>query len=223
MDTFECIRKRRAVSSYIQQDVPDDVIKKIIEAGRLAPSAMNSQPWHFIVIKNKKMLEELSQLCVSGRFIVDASFALVVVTEPVHKLHKIDGARAVQNMAHAGWNEGVGYCWIGASDRDKVKEKLNIPRNLHILTILPFGYPFEFTVKRKKVRKSPDEVFHGERFGEVGPILAISTGLSLSSGNRTRGANKYDVGQLPSDQKYILCQYKEKMSPLMQRENVTCR
>ena len=52
MDTFECIRKRRDIRSYIKKDVPDDVIKKIIEAGRLAPSAMNLQPWHFIVIKN---------------------------------------------------------------------------------------------------------------------------------------------------------------------------
>jgi nitroreductase len=166
MDTFECIRKRRDIRSYIKKDVPDDVIKKIIEAGRLAPSAMNNQPWHFIVIKNKDMLKELGQFCLSGRFIVDASFAVVVVTDPVNKWHEIDGARAVQNMALAGWNEEVGCCWIGAIDREKVKEKLNIPRNLHVLTILPFGYPEEFTVKRKKIRKSPEEVFHWERFGK---------------------------------------------------------
>ncbi|MER3446995.1 MAG: hypothetical protein C4291_09200 [Candidatus Dadabacteria bacterium] len=166
MDTFECIRKRRDIRSYIKKDVPDDVIGKIIEAGRLAPSAMNGQPWHFIVIKNKETLKELGQFCLSGRFIVDASFAVVVVTDPTNKWHEIDGARAVQNMALAGWNEGVGCCWIGAIDRDKVKEKLNIPMNLHVLTILPFGYPGEFTVKRKKVRKSPDEVFHWERFGK---------------------------------------------------------
>ncbi len=166
MDTFECIRKRRDIRSYIKKDVPDDTIKKIIEAGRLAPSAMNSQPWHFIVIKNKGTLKELGQFCSSGRFIVDASFAVAVVTDPENKWHEIDGARAVQNMALAGWNEGVGCCWIGAIDREKVKEKLNIPKNLHVLTILPFGYPEEFTVRRKKVRKSPEEVFHWERFGK---------------------------------------------------------
>ncbi len=90
----------------------------------------------------------------------------MVVTDPANKWHEIDGARAVQNMALAGWNEGVGCCWIGAIDREKVKEKLNIPKNLHVLTILPFGYPEEFTVRRKKVRKSPEEVFHWERFGK---------------------------------------------------------
>lgn len=166
MDTFECIRKRRDIRSYMKKNVPDNAIKKIIEAGRLAPSAMNSQPWHFIVIKNKLTLKELGAYCLSGRFIVDASFAVVVVTDPLNKWHEIDGARAVQNMALAGWNEGVGCCWIGAIDREKVKEKLNIPGNLHILTILPFGYPEEFTVKRKKMRKSPEEVFHWERFGK---------------------------------------------------------
>jgi nitroreductase len=166
MDTFECIRKRRDIRSYLKKDVPDDVIKKIIEAGRLAPSAMNSQPWHFIVIKSKLKLKELGAYCLSGRFIVDSSFAVVVVTDPLNKWHEIDGARAVQNMALAGWNEGVGCCWIGAIDRERVKEKLTIPKNLHVLTILPFGYPEEFTVKGKKIRKSPEEVFHWEKFGK---------------------------------------------------------
>jgi nitroreductase len=166
MDTFECIRKRRDIRSYLKKDVPDDVIKKIIEAGRLAPSAMNLQPWHFIVIKNKETLKELGKYCMSGRFIVDASFAVVVVTDPMNKWHEIDGARAVQNMALAAWNEGVGCCWIGAIEREKVKDMLGIPKNLHILTILPFGYPEEFTVRRKKIRKSPDEVFYWEKFGK---------------------------------------------------------
>lgn len=149
----------------MKKDVPEDVIKKIVEAGRLSPSAMNLQPWIFIVVRNKETLRELGELCLSGRFIVGASFAVVVVTEPANKWHEIDGARSVQNMALAGWNEGVGCCWVGAIEREKVKEKLNIPKNMHVLTILPFGYPEEFTVKRKKNRKSLDEIFHREKFG----------------------------------------------------------
>ena len=165
MDTFECIRKRRDIRSFLKKDVPEDVIKKILEAGRLSPSAMNLQPWNFIVIRNKETLKELGELCLSGRFVAWASFAVVVITEPNNKWHEIDGARAVQNMSLAAWNEGVGTCWVGAIDRDKVKERLNIPKNLHVLTILPFGYPEEFTVKRKKDRKRLEEVVHWERFG----------------------------------------------------------
>ena len=165
MDTFECIRKRRDIRSFLKKDVPEDVIKKIIEAGRLSPSAMNLQPWIFIVVRNKETLRELGELCLSGRFIVGASFVVVVVTEPANKWHEIDGARSVQNMALAGWNEGVGCCWVGAIERESVREKLDIPRNLHVLTILPFGYPDELTVKRKKVRKPLEEVLYWEKFG----------------------------------------------------------
>jgi nitroreductase len=165
MDTFECIRKRRDIRSFIEKEVSDEVIMKIIEAGRLAPSAMNLQPWDFIVIKDNQTIKALGPLCTSGKFVVDASFAVVVVTDPSDKWHEIDGARAVQNMALAGWNEGVGCCWIGAINRERVKEMLNIPQNLYVLTILPFGYPEQFTVKRKKNRKSLDEIFHREKFG----------------------------------------------------------
>ena len=165
MDTFECIRKRRDLRSFIGREVNDETIIKIIEAGRLAPSAMNLQPWHFIVIKDKQTIRALGPLCTSGSFIVDASFAIVVVTDPSNKWHEIDGARAVQNMVLSGWNEGVGCCWIGAIDRQKVKELLNIPPKLHVLTILPFGYPEQFTVKRKKNRKRLDEVVYWEKFG----------------------------------------------------------
>ncbi len=165
MDTFECIRKRRDIRSFIDREVSDEVIMKIIEAGRLAPSAMNLQPWDFIVIKDKQTIKALGPLCTSGRFIVDASFAIVVCTDPSNKWHEIDGARAVQNMALSGWNEGAGCCWIGAIDRQKVKEMLNIPPKLHVLTILPFGYPEQFTVKRKKNRKTLSEIVHREKFG----------------------------------------------------------
>lgn len=165
MDTLECIRKRRDIRSYLKKDVPDGVIKKIVEAARLAPSAMNLQPWHFIVIKDRETIKALGALCTSGRFVVNASVAVVVVTDPSNKWHEIDGARAVQNIALAGWNEGVGCCWIGAINRDRVKELLHIPQSLHVLTILPFGYPEQYTVKRKKNRKRLDEVLHWEQFG----------------------------------------------------------
>ncbi|MGB7290883.1 MAG: nitroreductase family protein [Thermodesulfobacteriota bacterium] len=165
MDTCECIRKRRDIRSFIYKEVPEDVIMKIVEAGRLAPSAMNLQPWDFIIIKDNQTIGALGPICTSGRFVVDASFAVVVVTDPSNKWHEIDGARAVQNMALAGWNEGVGCCWIGAINRERVKEMLNIPQKLHVLTILPFGYPEQFTVKRKKNRKAPGEIVHREKFG----------------------------------------------------------
>jgi nitroreductase len=112
------------------------------------------------------MLQKLGALCTSGRFVEQASCAVAVVTDPTNRWHEIDGARAVQNMELAGWNEGVGTCWIGNMERDRIKELLGIPRALHLLTILPFGYPVQPDTLRRRVKKRPAEVCHWGQFGQ---------------------------------------------------------
>jgi nitroreductase len=165
MDTFEAIRRRRTTRTYLPTKVPDETIGKILEAGRLAPSARNLQPWHFVVIQDRSVLKQLGALCTTGRFIEHASCAVAVVTDPTNSWHEIDGARAVQSMELAGWNEGVGTCWIGSMERDRIKDLLAIPKDLHLLTILPFGYAVETDAPRRKTKKRPDEVCHWGRFG----------------------------------------------------------
>jgi nitroreductase len=166
MDTLACIRTRRTTRAFLPRDVPEQTIRKILEAGRLSPSARNMQPWHFIVIQDKNVLKQLGALCSSGRFIAQASCAVAVLTDPSNRWHEIDGARAVQSMELAGWNEGVGTCWVGSLERERIKELLQIPTALHLLTILPFGYPVEPNARRRKTKKRPDEVCHWERFGQ---------------------------------------------------------
>jgi nitroreductase len=166
MDTFQCIRTRRTTRAFLPTDVPEQTIRKILEAGRLTPSARNLQPWHFVVIKDRGMLQQLSALCTTGRFIEQASCAVAVVTDPTNNWHEIDGARAVQNMELAGWNEGVGTCWIGSMNRDGIKELLGIPKSLHLLTILPFGYPVQSDAQRRRTKKRPEEVCHWGQFGQ---------------------------------------------------------
>lgn len=166
MDTFEAIRTRRTTRTFLPTKVPDETIGKILEAGRLAPSARNLQPWHFIVIQDSGVLKQLGALCTTGRFIERASCAVAVVTDPTNSWHEIDGARAVQSMELAGWNEGVGTCWIGSMERDRIKDLLAIPKGLHLLTILPFGYAVETNAPRRKTKKRPDEVCHWGRFGQ---------------------------------------------------------
>jgi nitroreductase len=166
MDTFQCIRSRRTTRTFLPTDVPEQTIDKILEAGRLTPSARNLQPWHFVVIQDRGMLQQLGTLCTTGRFIEQASCAVAVVTDPTNNWHEIDGARAVQNMELAGWNEGVGTCWIGSMNRDRIKELLGIPQPLHLLTILPFGYPAQPHAPRRRTKKRPEEVSHWGRFGQ---------------------------------------------------------
>jgi nitroreductase len=166
MDTFDCIRTRRTTRTFLSKEVSEQSLHKILEAGRLTPSARNLQPWHFVVIQDKGTLKHLGSLCTTGRFIEQASCAVAVVTDPANNWHEIDGARAVQNMELAGWNEGLGTCWIGSMERERIKELLAIPKQLHLLTILPFGYPVEAKAPRRRTKKRPNEVCHWGQFGQ---------------------------------------------------------
>jgi nitroreductase len=108
----------------------------------------------------------LAPLCSTGQFLAQARFAVALVTDPANRWHEIDGARAVQNMELAGWNEGVGTCWIGSLERDQIKDLLAIPPHLHLLTILPFGYPTEPDAPRCRTKKRPEAIVHWDRFGQ---------------------------------------------------------
>ncbi len=141
MDVFECILSRRSIRSFKDEPVPDEALERILEAARWAPSAVNRQPWHFIVIRNRETLRRIASLARYGSFISQAPVAVAVVTDPSSRWHLIDGSGAVQNMALAAWEMGIGTCWIGSLDRERVKEILRVPEELHLLTVLPFGYP----------------------------------------------------------------------------------
>jgi len=165
MDVFECVRTLSTIRSYIAKDVSDEIIAEVMEAGRLAPSARNEQPWQFILVTDRNTLSALEAYCTSGRFVSEVPFAVVVVTDPSNKWHEIDGTRAVQNMVLTAWGRKLGSCWIGMIDKKGLAEYLGIPASLNILTVLPFGYFDERLAGHEKNRKSTREVFHLNRFG----------------------------------------------------------
>src|SRR5262245_26196318 len=108
MDTFECIRTRRTTRTFLAQELPEQTIHRILEAGRLAPSARNRQPWHLIAIRDQALLRRLAPLCSTGQCIAQARFAVDGVTVPANRWHEIDRAREVQNMQWPGRNDGEG-------------------------------------------------------------------------------------------------------------------
>lgn len=166
MDVFECVKTLSSIRSYIGKTVPDSVVREVIEAGRLAPSAHNDQPWQFILVRDRSVLKGLKKYCISGGFITEVDFAVAVVTDPSSKWHEIDGTRAVQNMVLTAWSHKLGSCWIGRLDREGLMKFLGIPKNLHVLTVLPFGYFDESQLSKVKYRKAPGEVFHLNKFGD---------------------------------------------------------
>ena len=81
MDVFECILSRRSIRSFKDEPVPDEALERILEAARWAPSAVNRQPWHFIVIRNRETLRRIASLARYGSFISQAPVAVAVVTK----------------------------------------------------------------------------------------------------------------------------------------------
>jgi nitroreductase len=138
---------------------------KILEAGRLAPSSKNSQPWHFVVIKSKETLSRISSLTPTGVHIGKAPLAIAVLMDGA-KLPEVDGARAIQNMVLAAWELGIGSCWITNFYEDGVKDLLGAPQRMKLVSVIPFGYPKEPKTSRKKVRKRLEEIVSQDKFGE---------------------------------------------------------
>ena len=165
MEVFETIRTVLAVRKYKDTPVPPDIVRRIVEAGRLSGSSMNGQPWHFIVIENHATLQRLGELARSGPYIGQAPFAIVVAIDKTI-FSVSDASRAIQSMILTAWSQGIGSNWVGFLGMDEVKSLLNIPADLDVLAIIPFGYPAQAIGKGKKNRKPLSEVANRERFGQ---------------------------------------------------------
>lgn len=165
MDVFECVSTLSSIRSFLDREVQDELIYKILEAGRLAPSAHNDQPWEFLLVKNKDIIKNLKKFCLSGSFVAHSAFTIVVLIDRYSRWKEIDTTRAVQNMVLTAWSFNLGTCWIGRLDMEGLIKYLNIPEKWDVLTVLPFGYFNENMLPGHKIRKHPDKVFHLDKYG----------------------------------------------------------
>lgn len=143
MDVFEAVQKRRSVRAYLPDPLPEDKLKKILEAARLAPSAANIQPWHFIVVTDQQKRKELGG--VFAKFLSEAPVVIVGCgnRKASSKWHIIDTTIAMQNIVLTATGEGLGTCWIGSFNEEHVKKLLKIPENFNVIALLAIGYPRE--------------------------------------------------------------------------------
>lgn len=153
MELVETVLSRRSIRQYEQKDIPKDALEMILEAGRMAPSAGNKQSWHFIVITNDEIKRELSK-GVFSRFLKNAPVTIVGCAHKdriAGRWSKISTTIALQNMVIAAWAQGIGSCWIGAFNEEKVRRLLEIPEKWNVVALIPFGYPSKIpSPKRKK-------------------------------------------------------------------------
>jgi nitroreductase len=165
MDVFEAVRTILAVRQYKDEPVPEEIVRRILEAGRLTASASNMQPWHFVVVEQRATLVELARLSPTGPYIAQAALAIVVAIDRTPYAVS-DASRAIQSMLLVAWGDGVGSNWVGAGGNDAVGQLLHIPNEKEVLAILPFGYPAVVVGRGKKRRKTLPEVASRERYGQ---------------------------------------------------------
>ena len=144
MSCIDQILKRRSIRKYSNEPVPGQVKEKILEAGRQAPSAVNAQPWHFIIVDDPTLLKKLASTGRFRPFIKDCSFVVLGLYKTRNPLLKrwgqVDTVIALQNMVLAARVQGVGSCWIGDLSGD-LNGLLGIPKDANIVALVSFGFP----------------------------------------------------------------------------------
>lgn len=169
MNIYELIQKRRSIRSYLPDMIEEDKLKRILEAGRLAPSGKNAQAWKFIITRDSKLKEKLVEACKGQEFVGEADCVITVCVDEskVYQHHggymtsfAVDGAIALEHMILAATEEGLGTCWIGAFYEDKVRKILGVPQPYRIIALTPLGYPA--VEGRDRGRKNLDEIIYRE-------------------------------------------------------------
>jgi nitroreductase len=138
MDTFLVIASKRDQREYADREIPDDVVRKILEAGRIAGSAVNRQPWRFVALEEAELRNRVAETVYAPGNIHRSKLAVAIV---VTGSPGYDAGRAAQNMMLAAWNEGVTSCPNGMPDAGPTGELLRIGEEEHVINILSFGYP----------------------------------------------------------------------------------
>lgn len=169
MEVKEAIQTRRSVRAYQDKEIPEEKIKKVLEAAQSAPSANNRQPWKFIVVKDPQSREKLARAAANQSFVGEAPVIIVAVAlQPEYVMrcgvpsYPVDLAIAVDHMTLLAVDEGLGTCWIGAFYQDEVRKILNIPEKYKVVALLPLGFPAD--KPGSKFRKPLEEMVCYESF-----------------------------------------------------------
>jgi nitroreductase len=164
VDAIEALKTRRSVRAYEDKPVPHDVIEAIVDAGRLAPSANNIQPWEFIVVTEVESRKKIAGLTDYGKFIAEAGACVAVFARDV-KHYLEDGSAAAENILVAAHALGLGTCWVAGYKKayaEPVRDLLGVPAGHMLVALISLGYPAERPEPHGK--RDISEVLHWERF-----------------------------------------------------------
>jgi nitroreductase len=162
-DTIEVLKSRRSIRAYKQESVPRSIIEEIVDCARLAPTAMNDQPWDFIVVTKRELLEQIPPMLGHAEFIASAAFAVLVLARDTICAVE-DCCAATENLLIAAAAHGLGSCWVAGTKQaygPVVARAFGAPDDRQLVAIVSLGYPAE----APQVDKRPlSEVIHWEKF-----------------------------------------------------------
>jgi len=167
MNIIETISARRSIRKFTNDEVSEAQIETMLRAGMNAPSARGTQPWHFMVIKNRDTISRMIEICPNGSMMKGADTAILVLGDlnDTDDYFVIDCAAAVQNILLAAHAEGIGTCWIGVYPREPrvagLKELFSLPENIVPHSLIAIGRPAEIKAPNDNYR---DERVHKERW-----------------------------------------------------------
>jgi nitroreductase len=173
MDVLKAVKERRSIRAFKSDEVSPEIVEKLLDAARWAPSAGNIQPWEFIVVRKPEIKRALAEAALDQTFIEEAAVVLVVCANGSRSSQRYgmrgktlyciqDTAAAIQNINLAAYSLGLGTCWVGAFMEEKAREILKTPPEVRPIAIIPIGYPTEVPPPRS--RRPLNEVVHYEIF-----------------------------------------------------------
>lgn len=158
--TVEVIKSRHSVRKYIKKEVPEEILKELVDCARLAPTGYNKQAWVFGVITDQKLKEQIAYHASYGKFIKDAGACIAVFCDENSGGTPLeDACAATENIIIAAQSYGLGTCWVNSYKKEhstKIMELLKSPDNMELMTLLAVGYYKEDVVKNKEKKSLKD-------------------------------------------------------------------
>lgn len=169
MDIFEIIKTRRSIREYKNKPIPKEVLQKLVDAARFAPTARKVEPWEFVVITESDTLKKLGALAENARFMANALAGIAVFCSDT-KYYLEDGCAATQNILLAATALGIGSCWVAGDKKpycNEVSALLNVPATFKLISLVALGYPQSERSFGVADRRAFEEVIHWEKFCSI--------------------------------------------------------
>jgi len=173
LDFYKVIRTRRSVRSYKNKPILEEVLNRVLETARIAPSGSNRQPWKFILVTDEALKRKMISACKNQTFVAEAPVIIVACGKKIPSNRGgymgemsmlVDVSIAFTHLILAARAEGIGTCWIGAFNNNEVKRLLKVPKRYEVVAVTPLGYPLEDVFTEPRNRKNLDEIVSLNKF-----------------------------------------------------------